>query len=359
MVPNSNVLSLFFLTRLLVSTACFGLAGFGQTPILVPISRQNVGLPTFFRGAGWAPGPDRSLVRTVDEGRTWTPVSAMLNGRAVRDINGAYFMSADEAWIRVPDDPGNPVSMTTLIVTHDGGMTWVVAPSPPSEWSGESLFSLNAGKSVWLGGQKFLAGNPIDDADCPQRIRDQRTVPVVFSLQGFHSGWEEQTFPSEPSCPVTMLKFADARQGIAISGSYVFDTSDGGRRWNRSTIDGSNASKTPSRPVSLSLAGKQAWIGCEGGQILTSLDLGAHWRSVASPGSDGSGAAGGFGTWGAVFFIGPRVGFTLGVSGDLFYSRDTGTTWHVIKAPERLIGLTCSDRHCWVTSAATLYSLEQ
>ena len=330
-------------------------------PRLVPIATYKLGAPSFFSNTeGWASGPENSLWRTKDGGRTWTEIKGGFEaGDSRSEVHGGYFQSAVEAWLLLakPDDLLD--SKQRLVVTYDGGLTWKQESLPSVHWTGESLFSRGPKGSLWLGGENSRRGDsPVEGMDCPQRVKGITAVPVLFSRISPGAGWEQRELPVQNGCPVTMLQFGDGRRGVAIAGSAIMFTADGGKRWMKSVVLSSGKSAPISRPVSLQLRDGEGWIGCDNGEILHTTDGGEHWHEAVEPGAIWS-KGGGFGTWGRVYFTGPDVGFTLGASGEPFETSNRAKTWIKIATPERIVGLSCAMNQCWFLSNDKLYGIQE
>jgi photosystem II stability/assembly factor-like uncharacterized protein len=164
--------------------------------------------------------------------------------------------------------------------------------------------------------------------------------------------------PIRNGCPVSMIHFIDDRRGIAIAGSAIMFTADGGKHWGRGSVRSSTNSDIPiSHPVSIEFRGGEGWIGCDRGEILNTIDGGEHWQRIVQAGTIWAKAVG-FGAWGTTYFIGHDIGFTLGGDGELFESRDRGRTWSKIATPERIVGLSCAQEQCWLVSTDKLYHIE-
>ena len=150
-----------------------------------------------------------------------------------------------------------------------------------------------------------------------------------------------------------MIRFLDKSRGVAIIGSDIVFSQDGGKHWQRSTI----RSSTKFLPaVSMQFRGHAGWIGAHG-EILHTVDAGEHWEEIVAVRTIWSKELG-FGPWGTVHFISEATGFTLGGDGELFETMNGGKTWTKVALPERIVSLSCAEDVCWLASNEKLYRLE-
>lgn len=346
--PSRVILGFFF--TLFVTAA----------PRITRMTELRLGHPAFFKQDGWAvSGP--SLFRTVDGGWNWKPVKINGGGRETSaDIRGTYFASAKAAWITLAqgDQLGDRLGPASAFVsTHDGGATWRAESLPNVEWFFESFFGTGDPKGpLWLGGQVSHQGDaPAEDMDCPQRVKGFTWTPAIYFRSVPGSAWEEQPIPVQNGCPVSTIRFLDNLRGIAIAGTAIVFSEDGGKHWKRSVI---RASTKVHPPVSVQFRGREGWIGCDHGEILHTVDGGQHWEEIVAAGAIWSKARG-FGSWGAVYFMSAEAGFMLGGDGELFMTRDHAKTWSKIATPERIINLSCAGNQCWLISSDKLYRIEE
>lgn len=153
-----------------------------------------------------------------------------------------------------------------------------------------------------------------------------------------------------------MIQFSDKENGVAVAGSVVAFTHDGGKHWQTSVVDSVTAI-TP--VVSLQLRGLQAWTGGKDGEILHSVDGGKRWKETAGS-RDLWSTAGSFGGgWGSVFFTSSMVGYTLRGTGLLYETHDGGIGWSRATIPNDATDLTCSPDQCWLLSKNRIYRIDQ
>ncbi len=328
-------------------------------PRITELVEIKIGKPTFFnRQEGWAvSGP--SLLRTVDGGSTWEAVKISIAGKEANgEIRGTYFVSAKSAWITLAgEELRDRLGISTEFVsTHDGGVTWKAESAPTADWFFDSLFGTDDPKGpVWLGGQvSYESVAAVEDVECPQRVKGFVWRPAIYFRPAPGSAWEEQPIPAQNGCPVSMIRFLDRIRGIAVTGTVIVFSEDGGRHWQRSEI---RASSKISTPVSIQFRGHEGWIGCDYGEILHTADDGRHWAEVVKRGTIWSKARG-FGSWGSIHFISATTAFTLGGGGELFETNDGGKTWSKVALPERIVNFSCAEDVCWLASDEKLYRLE-
>jgi photosystem II stability/assembly factor-like uncharacterized protein len=87
--------------------------------------------------AEWDPQTPVRVVRTVDGGRTWTPLS--FNKSSYSDLKNLTmapreleFVDAEHGWFLWRIQTSSAYNIGVLFATADGGTTWTQLPAPPS-----------------------------------------------------------------------------------------------------------------------------------------------------------------------------------------------------------------------------------
>jgi photosystem II stability/assembly factor-like uncharacterized protein len=268
-----------------------GAAGGQWEAVHVPTTASLRGLSVVSQDVVWASGTDGTVIRTVDDGKTWSviavPGAEKLDFRGIRafDANTAVIISSGPAekgqariyrttnggttWKQVFEEKrvgifldavafwdrkhgivlSDPVDgRFALFTTEDGGETWqqiappALPPALPNEGAfaaSNSCLTVQGEKNVW-----FATGGA--------------SVARVFHSQDRGRTWlvaETPMHPANASSGIFSLVFQDASFGVAVGGDYVrperselpnlLITSDGGRTWQPGQ---------PTRPAGLYLS---------------------------------------------------------------------------------------------------------
>ena len=224
--------------------------------------------------------PDE-LRKTSDGGKTWS-LSARL---AVLPVLNAWFYSAEDIAVQ-PEPPGGPWSPSAgdVVISHDGGRTWV--PTPVNY----PLVNLR-----WLDSKHIVAA--MDNVGPPNLLESTSDGGYHWQATG---GYHWQTPNGILEWPSFNTFFLDANEG------WAFCTTFG-----------------PCR-------GSQNEVVSETG-IYHTLDSGAHWQQignwVAPPGVVPN----------ELLFTDAEHGFLAATSGDavgrLFATIDGGKTWRLVELP--------------------------
>jgi photosystem II stability/assembly factor-like uncharacterized protein len=243
---------------------------------------QATGSAERFRGVSavsdtvaWASGNKGTVVRTIDGGVTWTPVSppdaSSLDFRDIEafDANTAYVLSigsgaasriykttdGGKAWALqfTSADPksfydaitfwdvntglafGDPVDgRFTVIRTTDGGRTWTPVPSEnlPPAIDGEGAFAASGTCLVIQGSANAWFGT---GGAARARVFRSTDRGLTWSVA------DTPIMAGNSSSGIFSLAFADAQHGLAVGGDYrkerdsgdnLASTSDGGKTWS-------------------------------------------------------------------------------------------------------------------------------
>jgi photosystem II stability/assembly factor-like uncharacterized protein len=230
------------------------------------------GLSALGGRTAWASGSSSTVLRTVDQGRTWRsvfpPTKTALQFRDIEafDADSAVILSigpgrdsavyvtsdAGQHWQQtfVNDDPAafydcmawfdrqdglalsDPVEgQFRIIATDDGGLSWhVVDAEMPPALEGEFAFAASGQCLVaGSGGRAWFATGGAAEAR-------------VFRTDDGGATWRVSTTPihSGPTAGIFALAFRDSQHGLAVGGDFTTPddapdalalTADGGRTW--------------------------------------------------------------------------------------------------------------------------------
>ena len=160
------------------------------------------------RKRGWAAGDGGTIVRTEDEGRTWSRQSVGTS-EAVNDI---YFLDKEDGYL---------VAGNRIYVSADAGATWRESANfPASNFGGAEpeLYSVRftSKKRGWIVGSLSRGENVIDS--------------LVLSTDNGGASWQRQRVPVRDE--LIHLDFDGDRRGWVVGrGGVILRTDDGGSTW--------------------------------------------------------------------------------------------------------------------------------
>ncbi|MEM9803087.1 MAG: oxidoreductase, partial [Planctomycetota bacterium] len=306
---------------LLVACAA-GCAAPGGEPVVGPIDSVVTGSDASLRGlaavsadACWATGSDATVLRTADGGRTWTNVAPdSIAGLDVRDVEAT---SVDTAWILC----AGPGDASRILMTRDGGTTW----SEQHREAAEEAFL--DGLAFWSPQRGMAYGDPLGDGRFRVLVTGDGgsswvVRPGPMALVGGEAGFAAsgtgiRTLGSDRAWIVTGANDATAR---------VLATEDGGASWTAHTTPLA-AAKPGAGAFSVAMApdGRGVVVGGDylqrelGGTSVAAWtdDFGATWNApTVGPRGQRAGSA-----WlgGAAFVATGQTGTDV--------SYDGGRTW--------------------------------
>ena len=161
---------------------------------------------------------DSDLFWTADGGQTWS--ADRPTGPANLGIEGSIaFATANDGVVL------NGSYGVGIVVTHDGGRTWTdAALALPAGSSGAQL---GFRQPVFVDGRSGLVAVDIQS--------DTSSVTRVFGTADAGSSW---ALVATPPTGAGAISFLDAQRWIAVSGTEVFRTLNGGQTWARSPAAG-------------------------------------------------------------------------------------------------------------------------
>lgn len=153
------------------------------------------------------------VVRTVDGGETWTPVTLAPDLPAY-GLSRSSFTDSSNGWVVAgsidEDDTG------AVLRTADGGLTWKVAPIPDAKQVPQSVFFIDANNGWIVGATEDETGEP-----GPSQI---------LATKDGGATWEVK---AKVASSLRCVQFVDAQNGMASgSGGKVYRTTDGGATWS-------------------------------------------------------------------------------------------------------------------------------
>lgn len=276
----------------------------------------------------WASGANGTCLRTTDSGATWqllkVPGAEALDFRDVEafDANTAYLLSIGEG------------DKSRIYKTTDGGQTWKLQftnRNPKAFFDAMAFWDVNHGIAVSdpptdssLNAGRLLVIKTVDGGATWQQVSASSLPPALhkeaafaasgtcITVQGRKNVWIAtgggaarvfrstdagdtwQVFPTpiaigKPSSGIFSIAFKDGKNGVIVGGDYtneaeardqVATTTDGGQTW------------TPARTLPKRFLSGAAFTGGRDARLIAvgpagtdfSLDNGASWSNLSSPG---------------------------------------------------------------------------
>jgi photosystem II stability/assembly factor-like uncharacterized protein len=261
---------------------------------------------------GWAAGDGGLVVRTRDEGRTWTRQSIATE----ESINDVFFLDKEDGYLLA----GN-----RIYASDDGGETWrESARFPAANFGGAEpeLYSVRftSKKRGWIVGS----------------VSRRETVVDSLVLQTTDGGasWQRRTVPTKSE--LINLDFSGDKRGWIVGASgVVLNTRDGGETW------GLQKSGTTATLYNVDFRGdKRGWAVGERGTIIKTADGGETWRALKSPVRA---------TFLGVRFANDDDGWAVGRGGVILRTGDGGETWlqQDSTTKRNLYALFVDKENCW------------
>jgi photosystem II stability/assembly factor-like uncharacterized protein len=261
---------------------------------------------------GWAAGDGGLVVRTEDEGRTWTR-QGLGTDAAINDI---YFLDKEDGYLLT----GN-----RIYVSSDAGTTWRESVRfAPADFGGAvpELYSVRftSKKRGWIVGSVSRRDTVVDS--------------LVLQTTDGGASWARQRVPTKSE--LINLDFSGDKRGWIVGASgVVLHTRDGGETW---TLQRSGTNATL---YNVEFRGdKKGWAVGERGTILKTRDGGETWRAVPAPARS---------TLLGVRFANDEDGWVVGRGGVILRTEDEGETWveQESQTKRNLYGLFIDKENCW------------
>jgi photosystem II stability/assembly factor-like uncharacterized protein len=281
-------------------------------------------------GRGWVL-TNRKLLVTDDGGTTWIDATPPGLHRSIQHA-GVDFLDADHAWLAVAGSPrgGSHDSEGVVRVwrTRDGGGFWSVAKVPLAESPPFGVYAAPRFGSFDLSHGWMLVGEPGNTGF------DHGALLYVT-----HDGGARWRYVAHSPAGYGDTAFSSPTAGVASGGAMtqqVWRTTDAGRSWSEIRVRRPPACPRR-RAVSFlapTVVGSTLLLGEECEQrrrnhvpvlIMSSTNGGASWRRVGRlPPNTGSPIFASVSIW---IGSGERVGFKI--------SEDAGVVWRTFRAPRR------------------------
>ncbi len=222
-------------------------------------------------------GAGDAIWRTTDGGATWQKIASVDypqtsgSGIALSQCKqGLSFVDATHGFLAAWDPDHRP----TIYRTSDAGLTWArsTLPDPPGFVTQPGGFSLRAGLVRRFGDVLLLPASGMQDG------ASQESEYVFRSTDG-GARW---TFLATTGNAIGNLVFVSATRWLKIDNdSSGQETTDAGRTWHSFVTDYSNAAGVATTFV---FADGNVGYGSVRGGIQRTIDGGAHWAIIETPG---------------------------------------------------------------------------
>ncbi|MBW8889962.1 MAG: hypothetical protein JF616_19575 [Fibrobacteres bacterium] len=274
---------------------------------------------------GYAVGDTGIILKTFDGGDSWSMISTAVTTEWLHD---ARFLDSATG-IAVG---GINLGTDIILKTGDGGRTWSSYSLPKLGGFLSIAFATpRIAVAAGLGGSMARTRDGGDTwEDISTSMNDYRAAIVFPSAAiGFTAGagickstdsgatWIHQSVPTRET--LYSIFFPDTLNGFAVGDNgTILHTSNGGALWEIQTSG-------------LTWALNSVWFStpekgfAAGGPILKTLDGGKHWDSIPNAAVDGLSS---------IRFLDSKIGFALG-SDDILETQDGGETWEAMACPTR------------------------
>ena len=214
-----------------------------------------------------------TIRHTTDAGSSWQAVTP--TGIAAEQCKENLVFHDDRGSL-VGWDPN---TAPTIYRTADGGRTWAASrlPDPPGFISKPGGFMLHPSKVKIFGTPVRLrlveATGLIEDQQPPQRR-------FVFASTDDGATWTYRTTTPDPDSNVVFV--TETRWFQLSAGAVPKETTDGGASWHAFTTDYKQAAPIP---PAIAFGDAQTGYATVRGTIQRTVDGGAHWTSIRTPGT--------------------------------------------------------------------------
>ena len=212
-----------------------------------------------------------SIRHTTDGGGSWQTVTT--TGLPAEQCKASLVFSDAQHGSLDAFDPNTP---PVIYRTADGGRTWAASrlPDPPGFVTRPAGFTLRPGVVRTFGGLRLVeATGLIEDQQPPQRR-------YVFASTDDGATWTYRVTVPDPDSSVVFV--TESRWFQLSAGAVPKETTDGGATWQAFTTDYKQAA-----PIAPAIVFGDAQIGYATvrGTIQRTVDGGAHWTSIRTPGT--------------------------------------------------------------------------
>ena len=280
----------------------------------------------------WSVGCGGLILHSSDAGASWTVQPTGTD--------------ADLSWVSFVDGLNGAASGEVVLVTHDGGATWIDKTPDEALADGFGNVDLVDATHAWVSTTDGAVLKTADGGDTWQRMpvgahESYLVCDFVDASHGWACGeggriwrtvdggtsWSLQTAHRPKDYP-GRVEFIDRRHGWALDYSYWGDslvrhTADGGRTWTRVRRSGRYTWMDATGPDSAWFVSAGWWWWGEDTTLARTDDVGRHWQTSAlvSPVSPISVVA---------------HGDAVCAAGDgVLLSSDAGATWHAASSGQQ------------------------
>ena len=210
------------------------------------------------------------VLHTIDGGTTWQELSATGIGDWGCKSN-LSFVDAEHGFLIASSPNAAPV----VYRTADGGQTWSASsplPDPPGFQGHPGAFSLRGGQVQALGGQLLMS---------VATYADGGNRHDVYASDDKGATWRYVATP--PNAPDASLALVTSARWLLVGPPQTSqETTDGGPNWHAFATDYTQAA--PIAPV-IVFGDAQVGYATVRGAIERTLDGGAHWTMIMTPGT--------------------------------------------------------------------------
>ncbi len=257
-----------------------------------------------------AAGCTSTLLATADGGVDWTPVYSRTDA-LLAEVD---FVNAQRGWLSLQTGG--------LLRSTDGGRTWIAVAAPCAASPQEPK----------LGSFSFT-GPQSGFAVCESPEAGVTVAKVLFRTTNGGESWQSMQAAIPTGGGVVDMAFSSARTGWLCTwpvGGPLLVTRDGGNVWSPAAGQLGGANLVALAVVPVHPADIYVVVGLgPTAAVLRSVDGGQTWSGVYPATGPFLGAGGGP----AVQFVGPRVGYGVGVPADpsaVFRTSDGGVSWRPV-----------------------------
>lgn len=192
----------------------------------------------------WASGEHGTILHSVDGGSSWQK-QAVPQALASADINSISAVSSKIAWaVAAVTDPLDATNKGYVLGTKDGGATWAIQTSVPTQKGWINWISAADANNVW-----FVGGTSASLAG--------QSASATGDGYIYHSGdaglsWQQQL--TAESGPVIGIDAVSPTIAWAAGRSAAYRTLDGGQTWTTYPVVALDANHVDS------IGGKYVWV---------------------------------------------------------------------------------------------------
>lgn len=278
------------------------------------VAGKDLNAVFFVDKQGWAAGDDGVILRTEDDGKTWSPLSAGIKG----SISDIYFRNKESGYF---------LAANSLYVTEDGGKSWREIRPQFTRIASERNTTIDLYSVRFVNKKRGWVVGSLSR-------RDQVVDGLVLFTNDGGATWLRQSVPVKSE--LIHLDFTSDERGwiVGAAGTILF-TRDAGVTWTKQTSNITGALyHVDFRNERL------GWTVGEKGTILRTSDGGESWFATKVPVRS---------SLLSVKFSNEEDGWIVGRSGVILQTEDGGRTWtrQESKTTTNLFALFVSKKNNW------------